>query len=113
MSKEFEKSEEMRKSVFIINTPKDCLHCKMRTCLYISDKHYQLCGLQIPHYGYGTEAFFKDEDLKDNWISPKCPLINEEEFIYNSDIYNKVTSVEYIAKTYEIDAIMAIQYDLQ
>ena len=53
----------MSKSVFVIDTPKDCLHCKMRTCLHINDKHYQLCGLQIPHYGYGTEAFFKDDDL--------------------------------------------------
>lgn len=103
----------MSKSVFVIDTPKDCLHCKMRTCLHINDKHYQLCGLQIPHYGYGTEAFFKDEDLKDNWISPKCPLISEEEFICNSQIYDEVTSVEYIAKTYDVDAIMVAQYDLQ
>ena len=80
----------MSKSVFVIDTPKDCLHCKMRTCLHINDKYFQLCGLQIPHYGYGTEAFFKDEDLKDNWISPKCPLISEEEFICNSQIYGEL-----------------------
>lgn len=99
----------MSKSIYVIDTPKGCLHCKMRCCLHINDKHYQLCGLQIPHYGYGTEAYFKDEDLKENWISPKCPLISEEEFIYNSDIYEEVTSINYIAKTYDVDAIMEAQ----
>ena len=103
----------MRKSVVVIDTPIDWLHCKRRTYLHINDKHFQLCGLQIPHYGYGTEAFVKDDNLKDDWISPKCPLISKEEFICNSQIYNEVASVEYIAKTYDIDAIMAAQYDLQ
>ena len=103
----------MSKSVFVIDAPKDCLHCKMRTCLHFNNKHYQLCGLQIPHYGYGTEAFFKDEDLKENWISSKCPLISEEDFIYSSEIYNEETSIEYIARIYDVDAIMAAQHNLQ
>ena len=60
-----------------------------------------------------NRSIFKDEDLKDDWISPKCPLISEEEFICNSQIYNEVTSVEYIAKTYDVDTIMAAQCDLQ
>ena len=99
----------MSKSVFVIDKPKDCLHCKMRTCLHIRDNHYQLCGFQIPHYGYGTEAFFKDEDLKDGWISPKCPLVDEEEFICNSEIYEEVTDIGYIAEHYNVYAILEAQ----
>lgn len=99
----------MDRSVFVIDTPTDCLHCKMRSCLHIGDKHYQLCGLQIPHYGWGTEAFFKDKDLKDGWISPKCPLISEEDFINDSEIMEEVTSIDYIAKHYDVDAIMEAQ----
>ena len=49
-----------------------------------------------------------DCTVKGMWIR-----ISKEQFIYNSDIYNEVTSVGYIAKTYDVDAIMAAQYDLQ
>ena len=51
--------------------------------------------------GYCTESFFKAEDLKPNWISPKCPLVSEEKFIENSDIYAEATSSECIANHYD------------
>ena len=64
------------KSVFVMNTPKDCLHCEMRFVIHDSNngKCYQQCGFN--HDGYGLESFFKTEDLKENWRSPKCPLID-------------------------------------
>lgn len=97
----------MSKSIYVIDTPKDCLHCKMRHVIYADSEHYQQCGLNTD--GYKLESFFKEEDLKENWISPKCPLISEEEFIYNSEIYEEVTSIDYIAETYDVDAIMEAQ----
>ena len=71
----------MGRSVFVIDTPKDCLHCKMRRVIYCekSDKGYQNCGLN--HDGYKLESFFKEEDLKPGWISPKCPLISKQDII--------------------------------
>lgn len=95
----------MNRSVFVIDTPKDCLHCKMRRVIYCekSDKGYQNCGLN--HDGYKLESFFEEEDLREGWISPKCPLVSEEDFIYESDIYDEVTDLSYIATHYDIDAI--------
>lgn len=70
----------MSKSVFVIDTPKDCLHCEMRRVIYDSStkKYYQQCGFN--HDGYGLESWFKENDLKNGWVSPKCPLVGEEEF---------------------------------
>lgn len=70
----------MSKSVFVIDTPKDCLHCEMRRVIYDSStkKHYQQCGFN--HDGCGLESWFKENDLKNGWVSPKCPLVGEEEF---------------------------------
>ena len=99
----------MSKSVFVIDTPKDCLHCKMRFVVieHNTGKYYQQCGLN--HDGYKLESFFKEDDLKEGWISPKCPLVDEEEFICNSEIYEEVTDIGYIAENYDIDAIMEAQ----
>lgn len=69
----------MGRSVFVIDTPKDCLHCKMRDVIYDKDRGYQQCGLN--HDGYKLESFFKEEDLKPGWISPKCPLISKQDII--------------------------------
>ena len=87
----------MSKSVFVIDTPKDCLHCKMRAYLHINNEHFQLCGLQIPYYRYGTEAFFKDYNLKDDWISPKCPLISEE---------NLFVILKFIMKLHQLNILL-------
>lgn len=102
----------MSKSVFVLDTPKACLHCKMRFVIHEHNtgKCYQQCGLN--HDGYKIESFFKEDDLKENWISPKCPLIDEEEFICNSEIYNYVTDINYIANHYDIDAILEAQGSL-
>lgn len=59
--------------------------------------------------GYCTESFFKIEDLKDGWISPKYPLVDEEEYICNSEIYEEVTDIRYIAKHYDVDAVLNAQ----
>lgn len=60
--------------MFVMETPTDCLHCQMRMVIHIGDnKHYQVCRLDYSH-GYALEAFFKDEDLKDGFISEHCPL---------------------------------------
>ena len=99
----------MSKSVFVIDTPKDCLHCEMRFVIHdhVTDRCYQQCGFN--HDGYGLESFFKENDLKDGWKSPKCPLISEEEFICNSEIYEEVTDIGYVASHYDVDAIMEAQ----
>lgn len=61
------------KALLVMDMPKDCLHCKMRHVIYCeSGKGYQQCGLNTD--GYALESFFKEDDLKDGWISPKCPL---------------------------------------
>lgn len=61
------------KALFVMDIPKDCLHCKMRHVIYCeSGKGYQQCGLNRD--GYKLESFFKEDDLKDGWISPRCPL---------------------------------------
>lgn len=79
----------MNQSVFVIDTPKDCLSCPMRFVIHEhGNKHYQQCRLNYSN-GYCVESFFKDEDLRKGWKSPKCPLISEESFIHNSDIYKK------------------------
>ena len=101
------KGESMAKSLYVLETPKDCLHCKMRKVLHIRDKYYQMCSLCTD--GYCTESFFKTKDLKDGWISPKCPLVDEEEYICNSEIYKEVTDIGYIAKHYDVDAILDAQ----
>jgi hypothetical protein len=38
-----------------------------------------MCSLCLD--GYCTESFFKTEDLKEGFISEKCPLKDVEEFI--------------------------------
>lgn len=114
----------MNKSVFNINTPNDCLYCEMRACLHIDGKPYQFCGLQVPDYGYETEAFFKEEDLKIGWISPKCPLINEEDFIEKLEYKKKEEKIKEILTSYSqidgshhkawcLDQIARIIYDNQ
>ena len=67
----------MSQSVFVMETPKDCLHCKMRSVIYGtgSDRGYQHCHFDTN--GYRLESFFKGEELKDGWISPKCPLVSK------------------------------------
>lgn len=97
----------MGKSLYVLETPKDCLHCKMRFVIHKDGKCYQQCGLN--HDGYAIESFFKSEDLKDGWKTPKCPLIDEEEYICNSEIYEEVTDIGYIAKHYDVDAILNAQ----
>lgn len=82
----------MNKSVFVIDTPKDCLSCPMRFVIHEPDKHYQQCRLDYQH-GYKLESFFNDDDLKEGWISPKCPLISEESFMINSNIHKEENSV--------------------
>lgn len=101
------KCESMAKSLFVLETPIDCLHCKMRYTIHKDGKCYQQCGFN--HDGYALETFFKTEDLKDGWISPKCPIVDEEEYICNSEIYKESTSIEYIAKNYDVDAILDAQ----
>ena len=67
----------MNKSVFIIDTPKDCLSCPLRYVIHETTpvyKHYQMCRLDY-HNGYAVESLFKTEDLKKGWKSPKCPLV--------------------------------------
>lgn len=66
----------MSQSVFVMETPKDCLHCKMRHVIIEENgKIYQQCGCN--HDGYKLESFFKTADLKEGWISPKCPLVSK------------------------------------
>ena len=60
-----------------METPKDCLHCKLRHVIYDENKGYQQCGLNTD--GYKLESFFRTIDLRPGWISPKCPLIKEED----------------------------------
>lgn len=61
------------KSVFITDTPKGCLSCKLRRVIYKDNIGYQLCSLDIEH-GYLSEHCFKCTDLKKGWKSDKCPL---------------------------------------
>lgn len=72
------------KSVFVMDTPKGCLHCKLRFVIHEESKSYQQCGLNTD--GYKLESFFRTVDLKEGWTSPKCPLILEEDFINNLGI---------------------------
>lgn len=37
----------MSKKAFVIDTPKDCLHCELRMCIHIDKKCYQKCGLDF------------------------------------------------------------------
>ena len=98
----------MSQSVFVMETPNDCLHCKMRHVIIEENgKFYQQCGLN--HDGYKLESFFKSADLKEGWISPKCPLVSEEDFVCASEIYEEVTDLSYIATHYDIDAIYEAQ----
>lgn len=89
----------MKKMAFIMDAPTDCLHCQMRRVIHIGDEHYQLCGLDYSH-GYAVEAFFKDEDLKDGFISKDCPLVpykSSEEIIdtlYTSDISCEICQIK-------------------
>jgi hypothetical protein len=55
----------MSKSVFVIDTPKDCLNCIMRKVLHIRGQYYQMCSLCTD--GYCSEAFFKEEELKEGY----------------------------------------------
>lgn len=62
----------MAKAIFVMDMPEDCLHCKLRMCIENHGKYYQHCGLDTD--GYCLESFFKSEDLKDGFISERCPL---------------------------------------
>lgn len=80
----------MAKAILVMDMPKDCLHCKLRMCIHNRDKYYQHCGLDTD--GYGLESFFKSEDLKEGFISERCPLkpMPEKETIcgkYDSEYY--------------------------
>lgn len=76
----------MSKSVFLIDSPSDCLHCEMRNVIYADNKAYQQCRLNGD--GYKLESFFKEEDLKEGWVSPKCPLVPEECFVRKEEYNN-------------------------
>ena len=85
----------MSKSVLIIDTPNKCEECIL--CKKMEDG----C-----HYCMATNKIIVDKTLKKILL---CPLITEEELIYNSEIYKEVTSIEYVAKHYDADAIMEAQ----
>lgn len=72
----------MSKVVFEMNKPASCLRCPMRFVIHKENRHFQVCALQIPkQYGYGTEAFFHDADLTQDFISDRCPLIDLDEYL--------------------------------
>lgn len=80
----------MAKVMLIMDEPKDCLHCKLRMCIHIGEKFYQHCGFDTS--GYCRETYFKEEDLKDGFISKYCPLrpVPEKKDIcgtYNGEYY--------------------------
>ena len=70
----------MSKSVIIINTPNKCEECIL--CKKMGDD----C-----HYCMATNKIIVDKTLKNILL---CPLISEEEFICNSEIYKEMTKGE-------------------
>lgn len=81
------------KVVFVMDKPKSCLHCKMRNCLHINEKFYQNCRFDTN--GYALESFFREEDLSEDFVSEKCPLVSLEE--RDREIRNKVIDTFMIA----------------
>lgn len=62
----------MTKGIIVVDMPKDCLHCELRSVIYVDDRGYQHCGLDKD--GYACERFFKEEDLVDGFVSEWCPI---------------------------------------
>lgn len=60
------------KGILVIDMPKDCLHCRLRTVIHVSDHFYQMCRLQDA--GYLAEPYFKEQDLVDGFKYKYCPL---------------------------------------
>lgn len=62
----------MTKGIIVVDMPKDCLHCELRSVIYVDGRGYQHCGLDKD--GYACERFFKEEDLVDGFVSEWCPI---------------------------------------